>query len=126
VSVSVSDAAAGVPAAGRHTKAAPGGTNRGREGSSREAGRDAGGGAGSGTGSDAGTGNGATGPGAGGGGACRRTLSLYGSMYAAASNTSWQWPQRTQPAEMRNWSGTTLNIVAQAGQRVIRLMVRRL
>ena len=47
-------------------------------------------------------------------------------MYAAASNTSWQWPQRTQPAEMRNWSGTTLNMVVQDGQRVIRLMVRRL
>jgi len=47
-------------------------------------------------------------------------------MCAAASNTCWQWPQRTQPAAMRSWSGTTLKVVAQAGQRVIRLMVRGL
>ena len=41
---------------------------------------------------------------------------------ADASKISLHWPQRTQPSEMRSWSGTTLNIVLQAGQRVIRLM----
>ena len=35
-----------------------------------------------------------------------------------------QWPQRTQPSEILSWSGTTLNIVPQAGQRVIRLIAR--
>ncbi len=43
-------------------------------------------------------------------------------MWEDASNTSAQWPQRTQPSEILSWSGTTLNIVPQAGQRVIRLM----
>ena len=43
-----------------------------------------------------------------------------------ASNTSEQWPQRTQPSEIFSWSGTTLNIVPQAGQRVIRLMSEEL
>ena len=43
-----------------------------------------------------------------------------------ASKTSAQWPQRTQPSEILSWSGTTLNIVPQAGQRVIRLMSQRL
>jgi hypothetical protein len=41
-----------------------------------------------------------------------------------ASNTSEQWPQRTQPSEIFSWSGTTRNIVPQAGQLVIRLMSR--
>lgn len=36
-----------------------------------------------------------------------------------ASKTSAQWPQRTQPSEILSWSGTTLNIVPQAGQRVV-------
>ena len=40
-----------------------------------------------------------------------------------ASNTSEQCPQRTQPSEIFNWSGTTLNIVPQAGQRVVKLML---
>ena len=39
-----------------------------------------------------------------------------------ASNTSPQRPQRTHPSEMRSWSGTTLKVVAQTGQRVVRLM----
>src|SRR3990167_8772396 len=46
--------------------------------------------------------------------------------YSVASNTSAQWPQRTQPSEIFNWSGTTLNIVPQAGQRVVKLMPRLL
>jgi hypothetical protein len=41
---------------------------------------------------------------------------------ALASNTSLQCPQRTQPSEIFSWSGTTRNIVPQAGQLVIRLM----
>src|SRR3990167_7391479 len=45
-----------------------------------------------------------------------------GCRWAEASKTCWQCPQRTQPSEMRNWSATTLNIVAQDGQRVIWLM----
>lgn len=36
-----------------------------------------------------------------------------------ASKTSAQWPQRTQPSEILSWSGTTRNIVPQAGQRVV-------
>jgi hypothetical protein len=47
-------------------------------------------------------------------------------MWAPASNTSLQWPQRTQPSEIFSWSGTTRNIVPQAGQLVIRLMSPRL
>ena len=54
----------------------------------------------------------------GGGGAATRC--------AAASNTSLHCPQRTQPSEMRSWSATTLNWVAQAGQRVIWLICGRL
>jgi hypothetical protein len=45
-----------------------------------------------------------------------------GCRWAEASKTCWQCPQRTHPSEMRNWSATTLNIVAQDGQRVIWLM----
>ena len=45
---------------------------------------------------------------------------------AVASKTSLQWPQRTQPSEIFSWSGTTRNIVPQAGQLVIRLMSPRL
>src|SRR3954470_184155 len=44
--------------------------------------------------------------------------------WAVASNTSEQWPQRTQPSEIFSWSGTTRNIVPQEGQLVIRLMRR--
>ena len=43
-----------------------------------------------------------------------------------ASNTSEQCPQRTHPSEIFSWSGTTLNIVPQAGQRVVKLMTRLL
>ena len=45
-----------------------------------------------------------------------------GSKWAEASNTSLHWPQRTHPSEMRNWSATTLKVVAQDGQRVIWLI----
>jgi hypothetical protein len=48
------------------------------------------------------------------------------TMCAEASNTSLQWPQRTQPSEIFSWSGTTRNMVPQAGQLVIRLMSPRL
>ena len=41
---------------------------------------------------------------------------------AAASKICWHWPQRTQPSEMRSWSATTLNKVAQDGQRVFWLI----
>ena len=58
-----------------------------------------------------------TGAGAASGASCRSTV---------ASNTSLQRPQRTHPSEMRSWSRTTLKVVAQAGQRVTRLMRRRL
>ncbi|MEO6293953.1 MAG: hypothetical protein ABIO88_15180 [Burkholderiaceae bacterium] len=44
------------------------------------------------------------------------------SMCVAASNTSAQRPQRTQPLDTLSWSGTTLKTVSQAGQRVLRLM----
>jgi hypothetical protein len=44
------------------------------------------------------------------------------SMCVAASNTSAQRPQRTQPLDILSWSGTTLKMVSQAGQRVLRLM----
>jgi hypothetical protein len=49
-----------------------------------------------------------------------------GSKWAEASNTSLHWPQRTHPSEMRNWSATTLKVVAQDGQRVIWLISERL
>ncbi len=49
-----------------------------------------------------------------------------GSKWAEASNTSLHWPQRTHPSEMRNWSATTLKVVAQDGQRVIWLISNRL
>ena len=45
-----------------------------------------------------------------------------GSKWAEALNTSLHWPQRTHPSEMRNWSATTLKVVAQDGQRVIWLI----
>ena len=41
----------------------------------------------------------------------------------AASKTSAQRPQRTQPLETLSWSGTILKTVSQAGQRVLRLML---
>jgi hypothetical protein len=44
---------------------------------------------------------------------------------AVASKISAQWPQRTQPSEILSWSATTLNIVPQTGQRVIRPMKGR-
>ena len=115
----------GMGAAGTGEGAATGGSAATGAGSGAGAG--GGGGAalrsGSRTGTGTGTGTGTLGGcGAGGAGAAAST----GSMWAAASNTSLQCPQRTQPPEMRNWSGTTLNMVVQAGQRVIRLMVRRL
>jgi len=45
-----------------------------------------------------------------------------GCKYAEASNTCLHWPQHTHPCAMRNWSATTLNAVAQFGQRVIWLI----
>jgi hypothetical protein len=48
------------------------------------------------------------------------------AMLAVASKMSEQCPQRTQPSEIFSWSGTTRNIVPQAGQLVIRLMSQRL
>ena len=42
--------------------------------------------------------------------------------FSRASNTCLQRPQRTRPEEIRSWSGTTLNKVAQTGQRVISAM----
>lgn len=41
----------------------------------------------------------------------------------AASKTSAQRPQRTQPLEILSWSGTILKTVSQAGQRVLRLIL---
>jgi hypothetical protein len=50
------------------------------------------------------------------------TCALAGAMWAEASKISWHCPQRTQPAEMRSWSVTTLKRVPQKGQRVIWLI----
>ena len=52
----------------------------------------------------------------------RSASGATGSKWAEASNTSLHWPQRTHPSEMRNWSATTLKVVAQDGQRVIWLI----
>ena len=41
---------------------------------------------------------------------------------SSALNTSWQWPQRTQPSETFSWSCTTRKTVPQEGQDVARLM----
>jgi hypothetical protein len=46
--------------------------------------------------------------------------------FCDALKISPHWPHRTQPSEMRSWSGTTLNIVWHAGHRVIRLIAVRL
>jgi len=43
-----------------------------------------------------------------------------------ALNTESHDPQRAQPSEIRSWSGTTRKWVWHAGQRVIRLMKRKL
>lgn len=58
----------------------------------------------------------------GGGTGAGSDTKACGCRCSAASKTSVQCPQRTQPSEMRSWSGTTLNMVSQAGQRVIKLM----
>jgi hypothetical protein len=49
-------------------------------------------------------------------------VSVDVSMCVAASKTSAQRPQRTQPLDTLSWSGMTLKTVSQAGQRVVRLM----
>lgn len=56
-----------------------------------------------------------------------RRAAMAGSLSRSNSasmpwNTSWHWPQRTQPSETLSWSCTTRKIVPQAGQRVARLM----
>ena len=62
----------------------------------------------------------------GGGGSCAGAAASTSCRLALASKTCVQLPQRTQPSEMRNWSGTILNIVPQMGQRVTRLMSAKL
>src|SRR5471032_3076079 len=67
-------------------------------------------------------GAGATGP-----RAAARRAATAGSLSRSNSasmpwNTSWHWPQRTQPSETLSWSCTTRKIVPQAGQRVARLI----
>ena len=56
-----------------------------------------------------------------------RRAAIAGSLSRSNSasmpwNTSWHWPQRTQPSDTLSWSCTTRKIVPQAGQRVARLM----
>jgi len=62
-----------------------------------------------------------------GGRPAARRAAMVGSLSRSNSasmpwNTSWHWPQRTQPSETLSWSCTTRKIVPQAGQRVARLM----
>ncbi len=82
-------------------------------------------------GAGAGAGSGVVGVGGDGGGGDALTTAVATAPRASpdsackcafASKTSLHCPQRTQPSDTRSWSGTTLNIVVQAGHRVIRLI----